>query len=77
MTQIQYRFPEIDFKLDSLDDLPAKLQELQRQGERIIPVRYDNRTAWLITGFADVADLLGNDVGVPAGPHYARELDTF
>lgn len=77
MTNIEHRFPEIDFKLDSLEELPDIIQQLQRDGDRVVPVRYDRGTAWLVTGFKDNADLLGNDEQVPAGPHYSRELDTF
>lgn len=69
--------PEIDFADDPVEDLEDRLKILSGNGkERIAPVRFGGRLAWIVFGYKDAVYGLGNDQDVPAKVEYITNWDT-
>jgi cytochrome P450 len=68
--------PEIDFGTDPVPDLPQVLMQLQRTGRRVMPVRYFEKTAYLVLRHEDIAKTLADDSKLPAATQWKRDFDT-
>lgn len=69
--------PEIDFGWELVEDMPARLVELEKQGHFVSRIRYKGGTAWLIVGYDNVSGLLRNEAEVPAAPFFKKTFQTL
>ena len=64
-------YPQFDFAWGELPNLHAILADL-RARFAVVPVRYHEHTAWLITRYQDVLDALSDDEIFPSAAAYLR-----
>lgn len=67
-----HAFPDVDFALDPLPDLPARMAALHAAGHRVVPVRYLGDTAWVILRHEEVVAAYCNEEELPAAAAYLR-----
>jgi cytochrome P450 len=65
-------FPDVDFGLDDLPDFHERMDQLREQGQRVVPVRYYNGSAWLILRYDDVRDAYQDSGHFPCSEAYKR-----
>jgi pulcherriminic acid synthase len=63
---VDYALAHVDFARDELPDLEVQLAALIEAGQRVVPVRYLEGTAWLILRHEDVARAFRDPLQFPA-----------
>ena len=66
---------DLDFAIDPVTDLEERLAVLRATGERILPVKWNGKKAWVVLKYKDVSVLLGDEVNLPAWPEYKLNWD--
>lgn len=74
MTETAPLMADIDFMTDSAPSLYKLFAELRREGHRVVPLRFHERTAYAVLRFEDLSELLQDEDRLPAGPFYDRAL---
>jgi cytochrome P450 len=69
---MDYALPHVDFGRDEVPDLDALLGQLLQSGQRVVPVRYLETTAWLILRHEDVGRAFRDAVHFPASAAHLR-----
>jgi cytochrome P450 len=62
---------DVDLATDPVPDLYDRIDALVARGDRVVPVRYGGKPAWLILRYADLAAAF-MDPALPASPSYER-----
>ena len=63
MTAVAPLMPDVDFGADPIEDFYARTAQMQAEGRRVAPVRFNGETGWLILRH-----------GLALGDHHDRAL---
>ena len=72
VSRIRYFCEDVDFAVDPVPDVHARMAALREAGHRVVPVRYLNDTAWVILRHDEVMAAYCNEEGLPAAAAYLR-----
>jgi cytochrome P450 len=71
-SRISHACADVDFAVDPVPDFHARMAALREAGQRVVPVRYLNETAWVILRHDDVMAAYCNEDTLPAAAAYLR-----